>query len=67
MAIHFITSDPRSLLHAFEARISQRELEGKITTWGKSDDGKYFTHKATDWNKRAWFMPTIMGICWRLF
>ncbi|XBS69181.1 hypothetical protein ABK905_22375 [Acerihabitans sp. KWT182] len=59
MAAHFTTSDAESLLKAFDARISQTEAKGKITTWEKSDDGKYYTHKAADWSKKAWFRPKI--------
>lgn len=59
MAIHFTTKDAKSLLQAFDARISQEEPKGKITTWEKSSDGKYYTHKAADWNKAAWLLPKI--------
>jgi hypothetical protein len=59
MAIHFTTSSAASLLKAFDARISQTEAKGKITTWEKSDDGKYYTHKATEWSKKAWLRPKI--------
>lgn len=59
MAIHFTTENAGALLKAFDARISQTEAKGKITTWEKSDDGKYYTHKATEWSKKAWFRPTI--------
>jgi hypothetical protein len=43
------------LLNAFRARIKQTEAAGKITTWEISEDGKYYTHKAADWAKKAWF------------
>jgi hypothetical protein len=59
MAIHFTTNDAKSLLQAFNARISQADPKGKITTWVKSDDDKYYTHKAPEWNKLAWFLPKI--------
>jgi len=59
MAIHFTTKDAESLLQAFDAKISQEEPKGKITTWEKSDDGKYYTHKAAEWNKSAWLRPKI--------
>jgi hypothetical protein len=59
MAIHFTTKDAKSLLEAFDARIAQSEPKGKITTWEKSDDGKYYTHKAPEWNKKAWLRPKI--------
>lgn len=59
MAIHFTTTNAQALLKAFDDRISQTEPKGKITTWEKSDDGKYYTHKASDWAKKAWFQPKI--------
>lgn len=57
MAIHFTTSSAQTLLKEFDARILQTAQKGKITTWEKSNDGKYYTHKAPDWNKLAWLMP----------
>ena len=57
MAIHFTTSSAQTLLKAFDARISQTEPKGKITTWEKSKDGKYYTHKAPEWNSLAWLLP----------
>jgi hypothetical protein len=45
MAVYFLTSDAHRLLKAFDARIAQKEQEGKITTWEKSEDGKYYTHR----------------------
>jgi hypothetical protein len=59
MAIHFTTSNARSLLQAFDARIAQTEAKGKITTWEKSDDGEYYTHKAAEWSKKAWLRAKI--------
>src|ERR1700760_2962072 len=59
MAIHFTTATPEALLKSFDARIAQTEPEGKITTWEKSDDGKYYTHKAAHWAKKAWLLPKI--------
>lgn len=59
MAIHFSTSDPAGLLEAFDAKINQKEADGKITTWEKSQDGKYYTHKAAEWTKKAWLMPSL--------
>jgi len=56
MAVHFVTTSAGSLLRAFDARISQTEAKGKITTWEKNADG-YYTHKATEWSKEAWFYP----------
>ena len=59
MAVHFITSDAKSLLDNFNARIDQKEATGKVTTWERSEDGNYYTHKAQDWNRKAWFRPKI--------
>lgn len=59
MAVHFTTTHPKDLLAQFDARIAQTEPKGKITTWVKSDDGKFYTHKAQDWAKKAWFQPKI--------
>jgi hypothetical protein len=59
MAISFLTDHPQALLKSFDAKISQKEQKGKITTWEKSNDGKYYTHKAEEWNKKAWFKPVI--------
>ena len=59
MAIHFRTSDAKTLLKKFDERISQKETKGKIITWEKSSDGKYYTHKAPEWNGKAWFKPSI--------
>lgn len=59
MAIHFTTTSAQTLLKAFDSRISQSEAKGKITTWEKSADGKFYTHKAPEWTKLAWFLPKI--------
>jgi hypothetical protein len=59
MAAQFSTNSPQALLDKFDAAISQRELKGKIETWEKSDDGNYYTHRAKDWNKKAWFKPAV--------
>lgn len=59
MAITFFTDASRSLLNEFDARIKQSEQKGKITTWEKSDDGIYYTHKASEWTKKAWLKPTV--------
>ena len=59
MAIHFSTSAAQALLNSFDARINQKEQQGKITTWEKSADGQYYTHKASDWNKKAWLRAKI--------
>ena len=59
MAIHFTTEQAASLLKDFDARISQSEPKGKIATWEKSSDGKYYTHKSAEWSKKAWLLPKI--------
>jgi hypothetical protein len=59
MAITFSTDTPTALLKMFDARISQHEQKGKITTWEKSKDGMYYTHKAAEWAKKAWLRPVI--------
>ena len=59
MAVYFYTTDAKGLLAKFDSAIRQKEAKGKITTWEPSDDGKYYTHKAADWNKKAWFRPHV--------
>jgi hypothetical protein len=59
MAVIFLTGDAQALLDEFDARISQQETKGKITTWETSDDGAYYTHTAADWKKKAWMQPHI--------
>lgn len=61
MAVTFFTpgSSSQALLDEFDARIEQRERKAKITTWEKSNDGNYYTHKATEWTKKAWFKPAV--------
>lgn len=59
MAIHFTTSEAKALLKEFDARIDQKEAKGKVTTWERSEDGNYYTHKAPEWNKKAWFRSKI--------
>jgi hypothetical protein len=48
MAVHFMTTKAQALLNAFDMRIKQAAQKGKITTWEKSDDGKYYTHMAAE-------------------
>jgi hypothetical protein len=59
MAARFFTDDAQKLLDSFNARIEQKEAAGKITTWERSNDKKYYTHKADEWHKKAWFKPTV--------
>jgi hypothetical protein len=58
MAAIFYTEKPKTLLSEFDKRIEQKEAKGKITTWEKSADGKFYTHKAAEWTKKAWFKPS---------
>ena len=57
MAVYFHTDAPKALLAKFNAAIQQKEPKGKIDTWMLSDDGKYYTHTAERWTKKAWFKP----------
>jgi hypothetical protein len=59
MAIHFECRDPRSLLDAFDARVTQFDAKGKITTWEKHVDGTHYTHRAPEWCRKAWLQPVI--------
>jgi hypothetical protein len=59
MAVVFMTDAAQKLLNNFDARIAQNEEKGKITTWSKSDDGKFYTHKSAEWAKKAWFKPAV--------
>jgi hypothetical protein len=59
MALSFRTSNPTKLLKSFNARIDQEEREGKITTWERNAKGEY-THKASDWYRKAWFRATVI-------
>ncbi|RQR48402.1 hypothetical protein DIE19_33205 [Burkholderia sp. Bp9126] len=59
MAVYFYTSKPQALLNSFEKKISQEEVGGKIATWEKYDKGDFYTHKAKDWHRLAWFRPMV--------
>jgi hypothetical protein len=61
MALHFMTTDAKKLLAEFEARIKQTEPKGSITTWDRlvHENVVYFTHKAADWHRLAYFRPTV--------
>jgi hypothetical protein len=61
MSVNFSTQNPQTLLAKFDAAISQKEQKGKIETWEKSNDGKFYTHKAKEWHKKAWFKPSVQG------
>lgn len=57
MAIYFTTERPQALLGAFDARILQPEAKGKIETWVKVGDS--YTHKATEWHRKAFLKPRV--------
>jgi hypothetical protein len=59
MAVYFWTEQGSALLKKFNDRIAQRDPKGKITTWERSDDGEYYTHKASEWKAEAWFKATV--------
>ena len=59
MAVHFTTDAPQALLREFDQRIAQTEPKGKLTTWEKSADGFYYTHKAVEWRAKAWMKPVV--------
>lgn len=59
MAVDFISSNPQVILNKFNKAIEQDEPKGKITTWVRSEDKKYYTHKAEEWKSQAWFKPII--------
>jgi hypothetical protein len=59
MALHFFTGQAQALLRNFDARIQQADPKEKITTWEKSTDGKYYTHKSEEWHAKAWFKPNV--------
>ncbi len=59
MAIHFLTAYSNLLLQEFNKRIEQKETTGKIITWERSADLEYYTHKAEEWTKKAWFKPLV--------
>lgn len=59
MAVHFYCDAPQALLAAFNARIAQSEQKDKITTWELHSDGRHYTHRAADWNRKAWMRPVV--------
>ena len=58
MAAYFRTSKSAELLKKFDARIAQTDQKGRITTWEKRNDG-YYTHKASDWAKKAFLKASV--------
>ena len=61
MAVHFECIDPQTLLRDFDVHIVQRDPVGRITTWEKSQDGQYYTHRAAEWARKAWFKAGVHG------
>lgn len=59
MAVDFYSPNPQELLKKFNKAIEQDEAKGKITTWVRSTDKQYYTHKAEAWNSKAWFRPAV--------
>jgi hypothetical protein len=59
VAVRFFTETAHDLLNNFNARIEQKEQAGKITTWERSTDKLYYTHKAAEWHSKAWFKATV--------
>jgi hypothetical protein len=59
MSVSFLTAGNAKLLGLFNNAIEQTEQKGKITTWVRSDDKIYYTHKALEWNKKAWFKAVL--------
>lgn len=59
MAVHFFCDTPQALLAAFKARVEQTEPKDKVTTWELHSDGQHYTHRAADWNRRAWMRPSV--------
>lgn len=59
MSLKFKCSNPQDLLDRFNSAIDQEEKKGKITTWERSKDKIYYTHKSEEWNCKAWFKPSI--------
>jgi hypothetical protein len=55
MALIAETPTPKSLLRMIRAKIDS----GGIATWEYDRDGD-FTHKASQWHRRAWFRPRIV-------
>lgn len=54
MAVYIKTNNPAGLLRKIKEYINK----GKIDTWVYDSDGD-FTHVPEQWNKKAWFRPTV--------
>ncbi|EKS6645478.1 hypothetical protein QCD58_004349 [Enterobacter hormaechei] len=50
MSVDFFSATPKSLLDKFNNAIEQDASKEKITTWVRSNDKKYYTHKADERN-----------------
>ena len=53
--IIFVTPSPHKLLASFKEAIAK----GHIATW--SDINGDFTHTPTQWARKAWLRPTVVG------
>jgi hypothetical protein len=54
MAVTVNAPKPNALLSAIKQAIDER----KIQTWTYDSDGD-FTHSAQQWNREAWFRPSV--------
>lgn len=59
MAVFFTCEAPHALLQAFQDCIDQSEPKGSIRTWVRSDDRRFYTHRAEGWARKAWFRPSV--------
>jgi hypothetical protein len=59
VAVYFDTSKPQALLDKFIARVNQKEVEGKITTWKQHKDKVHFTHTSAEWHEKAFMKPKV--------
>lgn len=55
MALIVETTTPKALLRLVRSKIDR----GSIATWEYDRDGD-FTHKASQWHRRAWMRPRIV-------
>jgi hypothetical protein len=67
MAVHFTSEEPQALLHDFDARITQSDSTGRITTWEKTSNGRHYTHRAAEWTRKAWFKADVKEGCLTFF
>lgn len=55
MAVIVFSEDPKQLWSLIKAGI----VQGTIKTWEFDDTGKFFTHKSSQWAKKAWWRAAI--------